>query len=364
MTAIQKFTQPLADFTVDTTRHLPPSRNPALVYIASLSSGSRRTMRAALQTIVDILLEHDLRDPDVNPNRTVDASGNSEPIVSWEVFPWHQLEYQHTAAVRAVIVSYYKKRTAVKMLSAMRRVLKECWRLGYISVETYQRAVDLERIGGDSLTQAQAGRHINHAEIVAVLQACADGTWAGVRDAAIIATAYSCGLRRAELAGLRMEDLDMNDRSLRIMGGKGDKERLVYMGHSGTQYLQAWLRLRGPHGGAVFGAINKGDKPRIEKDGSGLTAFIPHMTDQAIYGILKRRANQAAIDAFSPHDMRRTFAGNLLDAGIDLVTVQKLMGHSDPATTAGYDRRSEQVKKDAVDRLNIPVITEIVHYAK
>ena len=65
---------------------------------------------------------------------------------------------------------------------------------------------------------------------MSVLQACADGKLSGVRDAAIIITAYTCGLRRGELAGLQLSDLDQEARSLHIVGGKGDKERLVYMG--------------------------------------------------------------------------------------------------------------------------------------
>lgn len=362
--AVQNPIQTLPDLAIQPTSKLPPSRNPALVYIASLSVGSRRTMRASLQTIVDIMLGHDPGAPDENPNRIMNSDGNTEPIVTWDAFPWHQLEYQHTAAVRAAIVSRYKKRTAVKMLSAMRRVLKECWRLGYISVETYQRAVDLERISGDSLSQAEAGRHVSHAEIAAVLRTCADGTLAGVRDAAIIAIAYNCGLRRAELAALSLSHVNVDDRSLHITGSKGDKDRLVYLGNSAASYLQAWLRLRGPCQGALFGPISRGGKLRKAPGSAASDDVIPHMTDQAIYDILKRRANQAALDDFSPHDIRRTFAGNLLDAGVDLATVQKLMGHSDPATTAGYDRRSEQVKKDAAETVDIPVIDEIVHYTK
>ncbi len=90
---------PAGDFSLQGGTAFAPSRNPALVYIASLSSGSRRTMRVALQTIVDVLLGFDPGNPDVNPNRVVDGHGNSNPIVAWDAFPWHEMDYQHTAAV-------------------------------------------------------------------------------------------------------------------------------------------------------------------------------------------------------------------------------------------------------------------------
>jgi integrase len=70
--------------------------------------------------------------------------------------------------------------------------------------------------------------------------------------------------------------------------------------------------------------------------------------------MLKKRSGAAGISTFTPHDIRRTFARDLLDAGVDLVTVQKLMGHSDAKTTAGYDRRGEVAKRGAVKKLHVP----------
>ena len=78
------------------------------------------------------------------------------------------------------------------------------------------------------------------------------------------------------------------------------------------------------------------------------------MTDQAVLDILRARGKEAAIASFSPHDLRRTFISNLLDAGADISTVQKLAGHSSPVTTAKYDRRGEETKRLAVERLSIP----------
>ena len=65
-------------------------------------------------------------------------------------------------------------------------------------------------------------------------------------------------------------------------------------------------------------------------------------------------ACEARLKPLTWHDFRRTFAGNLLDSGADLATVQRLMGHSDPSTTSGYDRRGEETRRKAVQALFVP----------
>ena len=79
------------------------------------------------------------------------------------------------------------------------------------------------------------------------------------------------------------------------------------------------------------------------------------MSDQGILRALQRRGESAGVTGFTPHDFRRTFIGNLLDAGADIVTVSKLAGHASPVTTSKYDRRGEDAKKRAIDLLQVPL---------
>ena len=79
------------------------------------------------------------------------------------------------------------------------------------------------------------------------------------------------------------------------------------------------------------------------------------VSDEALAQMLAKRAEQAGLsEPITWHDFRRTFAGNLLDNGNDLVTVQKLMGHSSPTTTSNYDRRGDEVKRRASKSLHVP----------
>ncbi|MEO7650878.1 MAG: tyrosine-type recombinase/integrase [Bryobacteraceae bacterium] len=311
--------------TLPTPILLPTSdQNPALVYLTTRlkSPGSRRTMRQALNTIATLLGSSELVDPALRVT-------------------WSSLRYRHTAALAARLAETYAPATANKMMSALRGVLKEAWRLGQMSAEDYQRAVDLpqEKLKGQ---EAAAGRALTGGEILALVEVCkADTTAAGARDAALIGVLYF-GLRRAEVVALNLADYRDETGALFVKGSKG-KDRTIYLTGGAKKALAAWLQWRGGDAGALFVRIRRWD-----------TLTASRMTTQAVYTILKDRAAQAGVADFSPHDFRRTFVGELLERGADIATVAKLAGHANVKTTAGYDRRGEQSKQKAAELLHYP----------
>ena len=106
------------------------------------------------------------------------------------------------------------------------------------------------------------------------------------------------------------------------------------MQNGAQEALGAWLAVRGSEPGPLFSAVNHGG--RIQPG---------RLTAQVLRWACLKRGAEADVASFSPHDLRRTFISDLLDAGVDLVTVQKLAGHANVQTTARYDRRSEAAKR-------------------
>src|SRR3954469_4902060 len=148
-------TQPVALLSASTdlapATHIPADRNPALVYLASLAAGSRRTMRQALDTIAEIL-----------------TRGGCDHVT----LPWGALRFQHTQAARAVLQEKYEAATANKMLSALRQTLRAAWNLGYMSAEEYQRAINFKAITGEK-PEAAVGRALKFGEWIGLFAMCA-----------------------------------------------------------------------------------------------------------------------------------------------------------------------------------------------
>ena len=255
---------------------------------------------------------------------------------------WAALRYRHTALVRSALMERYTPATVNKMLSALRGTLRQAFRLELINAQDYARAVDIQNI---KEIRGLRGRALNQEEIAALMEVCFNecNPNIGERDSALIALLRGAGLRRSEAVNLDLSDFDTSTGATRVRNGKGGVDRTAYVPEGTVLVLQTWLDIRGSAAGPLLCHVKKGG-----------TVVLRRLTPQAVLFLLNKRANEAGVAPFSPHDFRRTFVSDLLDAGIDMVTVQKLAGHQDPATTSRYDKRGEETQRRAVQVLNVP----------
>jgi integrase/recombinase XerD len=147
----------------------------------------------------------------------------------------------------------------------------------------------------------------------------------GLRDRAVLETLYGAGLRVSELVGLDVDDVDLEEGRVRVLG-KGSKERDVPLGSYARDAIAAYLtRVR----------------PEIATARSRSALFLNlrggRLTRQGCTGILERHAAAARLRTrVSPHTLRHSFATHLLEGGADIRVVQELLGHASVATTQVY----------------------------
>jgi site-specific recombinase XerD len=153
------------------------------------------------------------------------------------------------------------------------------------------------------------------------------------RDNAIMELFYASGIRRAELAGVRLADVDLVERTIRVTG-KGNKERLVVINRTAADAVKAYLAVR-PRSAdpALF----------LGRSGKALTPKHVWRIFNAIYRVsgIQKHA--------SPHTLRHSFATHLVENGVDLETVRELLGHESLATTGVYLQLAMGHKRRAYD---------------
>jgi integrase/recombinase XerC len=156
-------------------------------------------------------------------------------------------------------------------------------------------------------------------ETVALLETAGPAGPRALRDAVMLELLYASGLRVAELAALDVDDVDVTERTVRVLG-KGRKERIVPFGAKAAGRLDAYLARRGTARGPLF----PGERGR-------------RLTVRTMHRVVRAAARRAGlIRRVSPHTLRHSFATHLLDGGADLRMIQELLGHSRLGTTQRY----------------------------
>jgi integrase/recombinase XerD len=173
-------------------------------------------------------------------------------------------------------------------------------------------------------------------EVERVLDAIDVSIPAGLRDRAMIEVLYSSGLRRAELAALRLTDVDVERGLLFIRRGKGNKDRIIPIGDRALFWIDRYVtevrprHVPGKDPGNVFMS-----RQRAPLCAAMITTRIKLAVQRA--GLVK---------AATPHSLRHTAATVLMEGGADTRYVQELLGHKDISTTANYTRVTiEHLKK-------------------
>lgn len=307
--------------------------NAVASYLASLNSAHSR--RAAQQAFRRILIVAGVIDPEFD-----DHERQMDKVIAFE---WHQLTYAEMQLIKLKLQEHEFSASTINLsLTALRKVLYHAWKLGLMDGEHYQRLKDVPDI---KYSRQPSGRDMSQDEIYALLLVNDVSTHAGIRNLALIAVLAATGMRREEIALLHTSDYEPKTGKITIQRGKGNKQRTVYVKNNAKRLLDTWVSRRNAKiggDGALFNRIRKGDK--IINSG---------ITSQGVYDILEKIRLKAGVKPFSPHDLRRTFVGNALDAGIDLLTVSNIVGHSDPNTTKKYDRRGERAKEEAAQKIDI-----------
>jgi integrase/recombinase XerD len=148
-----------------------------------------------------------------------------------------------------------------------------------------------------------------------------------VRDRALFELAYSTGLRVSELCGLKMEQVDIERRLVRVRG-KGGKERIVPFGSKAHSALRDWMQ----EGRQKMLKVSNPAELFLNSRGGKLSRV-------GFWKILKKRAERAGLPSdVTPHTLRHSFATHLIEGGADLRAVQELLGHSSISTTQIYTK--------------------------
>ena len=176
---------------------------------------------------------------------------------------------------------------------------------------------------------------LSTAEIDRIIAAVDTTTPKGLRDAAMLETLYSCGLRVSELISLRMSDLFFGEGYIRVIG-KGDKQRLVPVSTMARDRIQLYLECRRPLRASeeVVFLNNRGRK----------------LTRVMVFTVVKQATDRAGIDkCISPHTFRHSFATHLLEGGASIRQVQEMLGHESILTTEIYTHLDNEHLRQTVE---------------
>lgn len=212
----------------------------------------------------------------------------------------------------------YSSATVARVLAAVRGFHRFLLREGIASADP------AEPVGSPRVSRSLP-RALSLEEVERLLAAVPEEGAIAARDQAILELLYAAGLRISELTALDVDDLDLDEATVRCIG-KGSKERIVPLGRAAIDALRRYLTQA---------------RPELARSLSGAAVFLnargTRLTRQGCWKLLKKHAARAELRRrISPHTLRHSFATHLLDGGAEIRVVQELLGHASVSTTQVY----------------------------
>ncbi|NGX46734.1 MAG: Tyrosine recombinase XerD [Chlamydiae bacterium] len=229
------------------------------------------------------------------------------------------------------------KRTLLRRLACLRSFFKYCKREQKITHNPMEEidTPKLEKTLPQSLSYEQIERLLSQPDT---------NTYLGFRDRCIMELLYSSGLRISELANLSRKDFDKTNQCMRVLG-KGKKERIVPITASAGKWIQDYL----DH--PEREANGKQHRAQIDKEVIFLNKWGNQITVRSLDRNFSKYLLASGLSAsVTPHTIRHTIATHWLENGMDLKTIQVLLGHSSLVTTTIYTRVSSRLKREVYDK--------------
>ena len=212
-----------------------------------------------------------------------------------------------------------ERSSMARRVSSLRSFFRHLTREGQIRENPLDRVVTPQ-------VRRRLPRHLNVSEASILVESPDPSTPLGLRDRALLELLYAAGIRVSELCSVDLEDFDLQDMVLRVLG-KGSIERMVPFGSRSRDALRDYLAVR--------------DQLKGRSGGDPMALFLNYrggrLTTRSVRRILDQAIQRCALKhTISPHGLRHSFATHLLDAGADLRAIQELLGHASLSTTQRY----------------------------
>lgn len=228
---------------------------------------------------------------------------------------------------------YLSRWSDPKTKKPLKRVTQNYFMIALRAFLRYLARIDVQTLSAEKVELGESEprplKVLDETQLKSLLQAPDSSKKDGLRDRAILETLFSTGLRVSELAGLNRDTINLQRREFGIIG-KGGKERVVFLSDSACEFLEKYLSVRKDNFKPLF--IRFQGKVDPAENGEAM-----RLTPRSIERIVEKYVKGLGLSVkATPHTLRHSFAKNLLLNGVDIRSVQEMLGHSNISTTQIY----------------------------